>query len=168
MAAEAGGRAARGLAFALGCVVLGGGILAAKLLSTAPEGGPAADEARAIATLAEIGSAQVRFRAEDLDGDARYDYGTLDELCRAGLVGADLAQGTRAGYAFTCAPHPHTPEFCWWATARPERGPGRALAVNQRGAIVARELPFPVEPQAVLPADVAPVGSVSAAAVDSE
>ncbi len=55
----------------------------------------------ATVTLREIRDAQSAFHAVDRDGDGRLEYAaSLEELVAAGVLGADVADGIRQGYAF--------------------------------------------------------------------
>jgi len=73
-------------------------------------------EASAIGTLREIGTAQSHFRESRSD---ELRYGSLSELVEAGLLDESLREGTRSGYRFEVHPSPTTPEFLWCASATP-------------------------------------------------
>lgn len=94
------------------------------------------NEAGAIGDLKAIGTAQARFRAEDLEGDGKLDYGTLEELAAAGLLDEALASGTKRGYTFSVHVPAATPEYLWMAVANPvevgETGE-RHFATNHEG-----------------------------------
>ena len=46
------------------------------------------------------------------------DYGTLSELAQAGLLEEEVARGLKRDYEFIVQPG-SSPEFTWWAIARP-------------------------------------------------
>jgi prepilin-type N-terminal cleavage/methylation domain-containing protein len=55
----------------------------------------------ATVTLRQIRDAQAAFHAVDRDGDGALEYAaSLQELVAAGVLGADIADGIRQGYAF--------------------------------------------------------------------
>lgn len=90
-------------------------------------------ELNAINTLKEIAAAEAVFRA----GAGAGFYGSLAAIVSCGLVGSDLADGERLGYAFHVAPSVTTADFLWAATAEPvEQGRcERSFIVNQAGVI---------------------------------
>lgn len=94
------------------------------------------NEQAAIAALRTIASAQVLFRESGRSG--RFEYGNLRELSDATLVDQVLGSGTKQGYVFDVRVGTEAPEFCWFATAVPQK-PGltgaRYFATNQRGAV---------------------------------
>jgi hypothetical protein len=76
----------------------------------------ASGEGVAVDTLRSFNTAQLRFRAEDLDADGEPDYAIdLKELDSTGLVDNEVASGIKGGYSFGLSGGSSD----WLATATP-------------------------------------------------
>jgi hypothetical protein len=97
-----------------------------------------ANETAAIGALKTITIAESVFREGDKDANGKLDFGSLAALEKAQLVDSVLGAGTKQGYFFEAQPSTTTPEFLWWAVARPQV-PGssgdRVFYTNQEGVI---------------------------------
>ncbi len=107
------------------------------------------NEASAIGALKTIATSQALFREGDKEQDGNLDYATLAELDRTKLIDSVLGSGTKQGYQFEVHPVPGTPEFLWYAVARPT-APGttgeRYFYTNQAGVIFYSMTPIEVDP----------------------
>jgi hypothetical protein len=119
------------------------------------------NETHAIGALKTITGAQFLFR--EGDGEEPLRYGTLAELSDLNLIDVVLGSGTKQGYLFEASYSSTTPEFVWWATARPAL-PGTTgdlfFATNQDGVIYESTAPIQVLPDGTLdlPAHAAGLG----------
>lgn len=86
-------------------------------------------EVGAITALRQLVRAQECFRDEDLDGDGRTDYGTLDELADAGLIDARPVPGYRLDHRRA----PSGERFM--VVANPLKPGMRAIALTSGGGI---------------------------------
>lgn len=124
---------------ALLCVV--GSILVTAALPNLLRAEKARNEARAVAALRAIATAQTSFREGDLEKDGAQDFGDLGELGTAHLLEATLVTGIQEGYQFEVAASRTDPTGRWIATASP-LAPGstgdRYFAINHAGAVYAR------------------------------
>jgi hypothetical protein len=114
-------------------------------------------DAPPISSLKTLATAEARFREDKERGAGR--YGTLAQLADAKLVLGPLARGTKHGYLFEAHPSPTTPEFLWFAVARPEKyEPGaRLFFTNQAGVIFYTTPSKPEELAVALDAETAAV-----------
>lgn len=107
------------------------------------------NEASAIGALKTIATSEAMFREGDKEQDGNLDYGSLAELNDMKLIDSVLGGGTKQGYVFEVHPSATTPEFLWYATARPTT-PGttgdRFFYTNQAGVIFYSTQPFEVDP----------------------
>jgi hypothetical protein len=99
------------------------------------------NEKSAIESLRILLRSQAAFRKLDKDGNGIINYGQLDQLLKAKLIGRSLGTGTKAGYLFKIklgAAGDRLGEYLWSATATPiETGKTgqRSFFIDQSGAI---------------------------------
>lgn len=118
-------------------------------------------ECPAIGALKTIATSEAFYR----EREAPHRYATLDQLREAKLVDPALGSGTKEGYLFEARPSTTTPEFLWWAVARPvdpAENP-RIFFTNQAGVIFYVIPPagtsVTVDPEtAAIPSDFVPTG----------
>jgi type II secretory pathway pseudopilin PulG len=124
---------------ALLCVV--GSILVTAALPNLLRAEKARNEARAVAALRAIATAQTTFREGDVDRDGLQDFADLGELGTAHLLDPALVTGIQEGYQFEVAASRTEPSARWIATASPI-APGstgdRYFAINHAGAVYSR------------------------------
>lgn len=147
----------------LGGLCVFGSTIAAIAIPNLVEARKAGNEAAALGALKTISSAQALFREGDKDDDGVFNYGSLGPLEDANLIDGVLGGGTKNGYLFECEAGTDSPEFTWWATARPAI-PGktgdRYFYINQTGVIYfsksGKEAPDPKN--GAFPRSLTPIG----------
>lgn len=107
---------------------------------------------RPIWALCELRDAEHRFAQLDPDGDGRSDFGTLEELDRAGLLGDPLRGAIYgADHAYEVFLHPTEPTR-WLAIAHPLRRGVQAYALTDGPAVSASNEDILGTTECVIPA----------------
>ncbi len=118
--------------------LVGLGAVGAAAWSYCPRDG-ARKDMRAIWSLHQLRDAQYRFAALDPDGDGRADFGTLEELDRAGLLDEKLRGYLfRADHCYEVILHPTEPTR-WLAIAHPLPRGVQAYALDDGPAVLASD-----------------------------
>lgn len=109
--------------------------LLASVLTKVNAKGAGGDEGYAAAQLRALASAQTLFRELDKDNDGESDYGALEELASAELVGWELVGGNAQGWTFELKVT--DPSERWIATARQnDAGPDEPTLVIDQDCVV--------------------------------
>jgi len=143
-----------------GAAVAVAGVVAAVGIPAWLEAKKYAGESSAIGALKAISAAQSLYRESDKDQNGVQDYGTLCQLARTQFIDGEVAAGVKDGYEFIVQPG-SSPEFTWWAIARPldPSGEQRSFFTNHTGVIY-----FAVSSgEGICPCEVGPFGEANPA-----
>lgn len=113
-------------------------------------------------TLEAFHAWQEQFKRQDPERDGKQDYGTIEELARAKLIGAHLEDGSNFGYRFELALTPARDR--WMMVANPLDEESRkypSFLVGIDGKVWASRTRLGLDPECVVPPGLDLAGKVN-------